>query len=531
MFNLDWFNQKRHNNNDVDLILKENEVLKKQLKELIALDETGFFIELDLLLNAILKKVLILYKTNSSFIALTSSKEPSEFDVHITNLIEEDKMNKIKEAYKKEYSSWKETEADIINIDDFILLPLVRRHKILGIIGLKSNQESIPNTNEILSVLSRKAAASLESAILYERMFKRLLVLSNVFILGREIVTAIDIESLLDKFLKIAIDGTNSDIAAIYLFRDKVTLPYFSRLMSHSEENIKFSSDSCLGYTELIKDIRAKGTNKIINNFDGSEFKDSEINKIDGIVIKDTFVSPLKTRDSLLGVIQLCNKFNGSEYTNEDIEFLNILSSQLAFVIQNTELFNNLEKAYLDTLSALTNAIDAKDSYTRGHSDRVTDLSVKLAKEAGVNHIDIERIRLGGMLHDIGKIGIPELILNKPGRLDNNEFEVIKSHPVLGVSILGNVEFLQNVVPIIKHHHERYDGKGYPDKLKGNDIPYLARIVSIADTFDAMTTNRPYRKGLSVEESLSEIERCKETQFDPELADLFINMVRRGGHQ
>ena len=211
------------------------------------------------------------------------------------------------------------------------------------------------------------------------------------------------------------------------------------------------------------------------------------------------------------------------------MDLLNILGSQIAFVIQNTELFNNLEKAYIDTLSALTNAIDAKDSYTKGHSDRVTDLSVKLAIEAGVENREVERIRLGGMLHDIGKIGIPEIILNKPGRLDDNEFEVIKSHPVLGVGILGNVEFLQNVVPIIKHHHERYDGRGYPDKLKGTEIPYLARIVSIADTFDAMTTNRPYRKALTTEESLKEIEKCKGTQFDPELADIFVNMVRHNG--
>jgi putative nucleotidyltransferase with HDIG domain len=211
------------------------------------------------------------------------------------------------------------------------------------------------------------------------------------------------------------------------------------------------------------------------------------------------------------------------------MDLLKILGSQIAFVIQNAELFNNLEKAYLDTLSALTNAIDAKDRYTRGHSDRVTELSVRLAKEANVDKAEIEKIRLGGLLHDIGKIGIPENILNKPGRLDDHEFEVIKSHPTLGVGILGNVEFLQNVVPIIKHHHERYDGKGYPDKLMGENIPYFARIVSIADTYDAMTTNRPYRKALTVEESLREIDRCKGTQFDPELAELFIKMIQRDG--
>lgn len=527
MFNLDWLKPPAPAPNSESL-LQENEILKKQLKELLTLDETGFFIELDSLLKAILKKALILCKAESSFIALTG-KDPSELDVRISNLILEEKMGKIRENYKKEYERWKENESDILTIDDFILLPLVRRHKMLGVIGLKLNSDAPDNICEILPVLAKKASGSLESAILYERMFKRLLVLSNVFILGREIVTNIDLPTLVDRFLKIALGGTDSQVAIIYLFRNKQENPYYIRLNSIFQKEVDFAPESNNGYTDLIKAARKDEQIRTINSFENSEFKDSEINKIKDIVIKDSIIVPLKPRDNLLGVIQLCNKKGDSSFTYEDLDLLKILGSQIAFVIQNSELFNNLEKAYLDTLSALTNAIDAKDSYTRGHSDRVTELSVRLAKEAKLDNSDLEKIRLGGMLHDIGKIGIPESILNKPGRLDDQEFEVIKSHPVLGVSILGSVEFLQNVVPIIKHHHERYDGRGYPDKLNGAEIPYLARIVSIADTYDAMTTNRPYRKALTIEESLREIERCKGTQFDPELADLFIQMIQRDG--
>ncbi len=188
-----------------------------------------------------------------------------------------------------------------------------------------------------------------------------------------------------------------------------------------------------------------------------------------------------------------------------------------------------MQKAYFDTLSALTSAIDAKDSYTRGHSERVTELSIKLANECKVSDADIENIKIGGLLHDIGKIGIPEAVLNKPGRLNDEEFAIIKSHPDLGIHILGKVEFLEPMVPIIRHHHERYDGRGYPAGLKGDEIPYLARIVSVVDTFDAMTTNRPYRKALSIEESLKEIEKCSGTQFDPEIAAAFVKMVQRDG--
>ena len=528
MFNLDWLKPPAPAPNSESL-LQENEILKKQLKELLSLDETGFFIELDSLLKAILKKALILCKAESSFIALTG-KDPSELDIRVSNLILEEKMTKIRENYKKEYNRWKETESDILPIDDFILLPLVRRHKILGVVGLKLNSDAPDNICEILPVLAYKAAASLESAILYDRMFKRLLVLSNVFILGREIIANLDLTTLVDKFLSTAIDGTDSEIACVYLFRDKLEYPYFARVFSKENSEIAFATESVTGYTDLIKLVRNDGQAKTINSFDNSEFKTTEVNKIRGVVLKDSIVIPLKPRDTMLGVIQVCNKKGNASYSYEDMDLLKILGSQIAFVIQNAELFNNLEKAYIDTLSALTNAIDAKDSYTKGHSDRVTDLSVRLAIEAKLDSSELEKIRLGSMLHDIGKIGIPEIILNKPGRLDEHEYEIIKSHPVLGVSILGEVEFLQNVVPIIKYHHERFDGKGYPEKLKGNDIPILARIVSIADTYDAMTTNRPYRKALSVEESLKEIERCKNTQFDPELADLFISMILREGH-
>ena len=528
MFNLDWLKPPAPAPNSESL-LQENEILKKQLKELLTLDETGFFIELDSLLKAILKKALILCKAESSFIALTG-EDPSELDVRVSNLILEEKMGKIRENYKKEYARWKETELDILTIDDFILLPLVRRHKMLGVIGLKLNSDAPDNICEILPILAKKASGSLESAILYERMFKRLLVLSNVFILGREIVSNIDLSTLVDKFLKIAIGGTDCQVAIIYLFRNNKENPYYTKLTSVFQKEIDFVPESNNGYTDLIKAARKNEQFITIHSFENSEYKDSEINKLTDCVIKDSIIVPLKPRDTLLGVIQLCNKKGSNSFSYEDLDLLKILGSQIAFVIQNSELFNNLEKAYLDTLSALTNAIDAKDSYTRGHSDRVTDLSVRLAKEAKLENSELEKIRLAGMLHDIGKIGIPESILNKPGRLDDQEFEVIKSHPVLGVSILGSVEFLQNVVPIIKYHHERYDGKGYPDKLKGNDIPYLARIVSIADTYDAMTTNRPYRKALTTEESLREIERCKGTQFDPELADLFIQMIQRDGN-
>lgn len=524
MFDISWLNQSSSNVSK-EALIRENEVLKKQIQELLTLDETGFFIELDSLLKAILKKALVLCKAESSFFSLVG-KDPSDLDPRISNLILEEKMEKIRRQFKDEYPRWQESESPIVTIEDFILLPLVRRHRMLGVIGLKLTSDAPENVCEILPILASQAAASLESAILYERMFKRLLVLSNVFILGKEIVTNIDLQTLVDKFLAIARDGTDSEVACIFLVRENDENPYFNQVQTNSGI-AAFSPDSNSGFTDLIKAIRREEKHQIITELSGNEFEQSEAGKVVDVRLRDTIGLPLKPRDKFLGVIQVANKKGNASYRPEDLDLLKILGSQIAFVIQNADLFHNLQRAYIDTLSALTSAIDAKDSYTRGHSERVTDLSMKLAKEIGLERAEIEKIKLGGLLHDIGKIGIPEGILNKPGRLNDEEFKIIKSHPELGLRILGKVEFLAGVVPIIKHHHERCDGKGYPEGLVGEATPLLARIVSVVDTFDAMTTDRPYRKALSTEEALKEIHHCSGTQFDPGVAAVFIRMIRR----
>ncbi|PKL43269.1 MAG: hypothetical protein CVV41_11160 [Candidatus Riflebacteria bacterium HGW-Riflebacteria-1] len=528
MFDISWINP-GGGSISKESLQRENSMLKRQIQELLTLDETGFFIELDSLLKAILKKALVLCKAESSFFSL-SGKDPAELDVRISNLILEEKMVKIRQQFKLEYVRWQESEAEMITIEDFILLPLVRRHRMLGVIGLRLTPDAPDNICEILPILAAQAAASLESAILYERMFKRLLVLSNVFILGKEIVSNIELQPLVEKFLSIACDGTDSDVACIFLVYEKDDQPYYSYLKS-TDSSLKFAEDCANGYTSLIRSVREDEKHRIINELASSEFSQSEAGKVAGIVLRDTLVLPLKPRDRLLGVIQVANKRGNFSYRPEDLDLLKILGSQVAFVIQNADLFKNLQRAYIDTLSALTSAIDAKDSYTRGHSERVTELSIKLAIDYGIAPDEVEKIKLGGLLHDIGKIGIHEGILNKPGRLDDQEFEIIKSHPDLGVRIMGKVEFLESIVPIIKFHHERYDGKGYPSGLSGEDIPLLARIVSVVDTFDAMTTDRPYRKAMTIEAALAEIERCAGSQFDPAIAAHFVSMVKRENEQ
>lgn len=189
------------------------------------------------------------------------------------------------------------------------------------------------------------------------------------------------------------------------------------------------------------------------------------------------------------------------------------------------ETNEKLEKAYLETIETLRFTVEAKDTYTRGHSDRVSEYSVLIGKYLNLSENDLHLLKIGGLFHDIGKIGVPDSILLKTSKLTDDEYSEIKNHPTIGAHILSNATIFEDAIPIVKHHHERYDGRGYPSKLAGEDIPYLARIAAVADSFDAMTSRRTYRDSLSIDIVKEEIEKNKGTQFDPKIADVFLDIL------
>ena len=194
----------------------------------------------------------------------------------------------------------------------------------------------------------------------------------------------------------------------------------------------------------------------------------------------------------------------------------------------NTELketYYKLEQAYMESIETLRFTVEAKDTYTRGHSDRVSEYSVLIGKKLGLSDEDINNLKVGGLFHDIGKIGVPDSILLKTSKLTDDEYSEIKNHPSIGAHILSNATIFKDALPVVKHHHERYDGNGYPGKLKGESIPYLARITAVADAFDAMTSRRTYRNSLDLDFVKTEFEKCKGTQFDPTCADAFLDIL------
>jgi putative nucleotidyltransferase with HDIG domain len=234
---------------------------------------------------------------------------------------------------------------------------------------------------------------------------------------------------------------------------------------------------------------------------------------------------PLWTRQRFVGVLCLGNKKTGERFTRDDVSLLTTLGAQAALAIHNAQLYEMREQALLDTITALAHAIEAKDTYTINHCEKITGRAVSLAEHMGLPNSEIENIRLGSILHDVGKIGVPDAILNKPGKLTTDEYERIKEHSTIGARIVQSVGALQGVVPIVRHHQERYDGSGYPDRLRGEQIPLGARIIAVVDAYGAMTEDRIYRKAPGHNFAISELKRYSGTQFDPDIASAFIDLL------
>ena len=253
---------------------------------------------------------------------------------------------------------------------------------------------------------------------------------------------------------------------------------------------------------------------------------------------KDLYILLLTGHKDLAPPLETIRRLDIQGYCEKSDKFdqlLLLIESGIKSISQMNEIkrinkeladtYDKLENAYLESIEVLRHTVEAKDPYTRGHSDRVSAYSVLIGEKLGLSDEDIKTLRIGRLFHDIGKIGIPDSILLKESKLSDDEYSQIKNHPAIGAHILQDATIFKDILPIVKHHHERYDGNGYPGRLKGEDIPYFARIAAVADSFDAMTSKRSYRDALPIDVVKSEFERCSGTQFDPEIAKVFLEIL------
>jgi len=244
--------------------------------------------------------------------------------------------------------------------------------------------------------------------------------------------------------------------------------------------------------------------------------------------LRSLMAIPLSTKDRFLGVLMLARKMGHDPLSNLDLQIISALSMQTSIFIENVKLYENLRNNYLSTIRAFAQAVETKDVYTHGHSENVMKYTVALGKHMGINGQELEHIKYAGLLHDIGKIGISESILNKPGKLTDEEYGQIKKHSELGARIISNIPFLSQLVVLVQHHHEYYNGKGYPFGLAGDEIPLGSRMLSVSDTYDAMTSDRPYRKAMSREKAFKILREERGSQFDPVVVDAFLEVMQAG---
>ncbi len=332
--------------------------------------------------------------------------------------------------------------------------------------------------------------------------------LGTIDAIGSILVSIADVDLMLNRTLKLLTETVGGTRASVMLYDEPS-----NTLVVQAGQN--------LPPTALQKRVRI-----------GEGIAGRVAQKREGIVVnegeeerKGSFMSvPLLFQDKLQGVINVSDESGRKHFLEEDFSFIRTLAYHIAVTLENAASYRNLSLAYGGTISALARAIESKDLYTRGHSDRVTRYAVELAIAIGVTDDELKLIRNAGILHDIGKIGIPEAILTKPSRLTDEEFAVIKRHPEIGEQIVNDVPFLKPARGLIRHHHERFGGGGYPDGIAGNAIELGSRILAVADSFDAMTSNRAYRNALSIEKALAELEKCSGMQFDPDLVRNFLRV-------
>ena len=401
---------------------------------------------------------------------------------------------------------------------------LLHDNKLLGVLNVNNKRNGDAFLEDDLNLLlgiSGQISQAIANASLHEKTDMQVAELSLIQELGKAINSSLDLDSVLNYFIDMTTRITEADCASLMLYDDSTNELYVEVHRGFDNDSI---NDFRLKLGEGIAG-KAAATHKPIRLDDtgtSKEYQDFGQLSARNLTLMS---APLVNKDNLIGVIN-CERKKDKKgpFTADNLDLLETLASQASIAIENARLYHNLLNVYLETIRSLAAAIDAKDSYTHGHSRRVTDLSVGIALEMNLPKSEVDTIRHASLLHDVGKIGISEKILLKPGRLTDDEFETIKSHPYIGAGILNSIEFLHSVCEIIKHHHERYDGKGYPDKLAGEEIPLGARIICVADSFDAITSCRPYRKPLTFDEATEEVKRCSGTQFDPEVAAAFVRL-------
>lgn len=419
-------------------------------------------------------------------------------------------------------------------LSNSISFPLLLRGEAMGVVQV-FNYSHTPL--QIVQLLGNRMASEIEKAVLLEASKLRGQRLEALISIIQEISSTLDRDQLLNSIIESARELLNAEASSLFLL-DEATgdliLSIARNIDQTSLPHIRIpAGQGIIGHVVTTGDtVLVADTNTDNRHFAG-------VDQTTGLETRSILAVPLRTptiilgqergttESKIIGGLEAINKMEGN-FNDEDVQLLNALADQAASVLLLARLYADAEELFLDTIQAITSAIDAKDPYTRGHSQRVSDFSAIMAQELNLPTATIHHIRVGGLLHDVGKIGIPDAILTKPGRLTDDEFTKMKEHPLTGANILGQVRMLQTELPALSQHHERMDGKGYPAGLTQDQITLIGRIVAVADVFDALTSDRPYRQALSAEEALDILNSNRGTHLDSQCVDAMLTAYLKG---
>ena len=322
----------------------------------------------------------------------------------------------------------------------------------------------------------------------------------------------LDNDGIFEKIAALALKLVDGEVCSILLF-DKQDNEFHPKVVKSVSQGISRNNMQSSVLKKVFNEVIERKEAVVINSNEHPDVSPSLI------------CAPLMIRNSILGILFVRKKKNRESFSKNDIHHILSLTKRASLNLENKILYESIYSNIMDTLKSLISSIQARDHYTEEHSRRVTDMAVKIAVQLKCSTQDIESLKIAGILHDVGKIAVPDNILLKPSKLTAEEYLIIKNHSVIGENIIRPVILLDKERKIIQCHHERWDGKGYPLGIAGEEIPYLARILAAADSFDAMTNDRPYHPRMSVEEAVDELVKNKNTQFDTDIVDAFIKIL------
>ncbi len=426
-------------------------------------------------------------------------------------------------------SLWRSERDDFERLEAELFIPIKVHESMVGIfvVSLKRSEQAYSQEDIlILTTVANQTAGAIENARLYTSEQTRLKEMDTLYSMARHLVTTDNLDAVVDTVTRHAANSLDSTYAKLLIREEngdyicKSVYPIGSLTTE-----FQVGDKEPLVAEHYYKWIMQQGEAAVIYRNDYSLQKEEKAALFfEGA--QAVCLSPLKGADEHVGLLILGDDQNGKDaFPSAKIRLINVISDYAASAIQRAMLHNRLEESFLQTVISLANAMDARDSYTGDHSQRMADMASLVGEEMRLPTADIETLHWAGILHDIGKIGVPDGILNKKGKLTKEEWVIMKEHPLIGAQIVEPVKYLSAVSPIIRAHHEKYDGTGYPYGLSGEDIPFGSRILAVVDAYVAIRDERVYRAARSHEEAIAELRRFSGTQFDPVIVDIFCKTI------